>query len=61
MNKAEVFLVPSDDRNLVQRIEQAAEDLARVDWRIYTLTVMPVSTLEPDQMAQPNAAPTAGN
>ncbi|MDB4890923.1 MAG: cation efflux protein, partial [Gemmatimonadetes bacterium] len=57
----EVFVVPHDELDIVRRIEHAAEELARVDWRIYTLTVMPVSTLEPAQVAQPNAAPSAGN
>ncbi|MDB4916956.1 MAG: cation efflux protein [Gemmatimonadetes bacterium] len=56
----EVFLVPHDELDLVRHVEQAAEELAKVDWRIYTLTVMPVSNLEPGQVAQPNAALTAG-
>jgi cation diffusion facilitator family transporter len=56
----EVFVVPRDEHDLVRHIEQAADELTRIDWRIYTLTVMPVSHLEPGQVAQPNSAATAG-
>ena len=57
----EVFLVPRPVPALVASIENAAVELATVDWRIYTLTIMPVSALEPAQVPQPNSAPTAGN
>ena len=42
----EVFVVPRTTDDLVQRVEEASEALSRLDWRIYTLTVMPVSGLE---------------
>ncbi|HEV7993789.1 MAG TPA: cation transporter [Gemmatimonadaceae bacterium] len=44
----DVFIVPRDQGqgDLVKRIERAADDLAKVDWRIYSLTVMPVSELD---------------
>jgi hypothetical protein len=44
----EVFVVPKDDANLVRRIESAADDLRRMDWRLYSLVVVPVSRIEND-------------
>jgi hypothetical protein len=42
----EVFIVPRSEQDLVRRVEETSEALRRVDWRIYSLTVMPVSRLE---------------
>jgi cation diffusion facilitator family transporter len=42
----EVLIVPREEQDLVARIEHAVEALTKVDWRIYTLTVMPVSELK---------------
>jgi cation diffusion facilitator family transporter len=42
----EVFVVPRTEQDLVRRVEEASDLLCRVDWRIYSLTVMPVSGLE---------------
>ena len=42
----EVFLVPRTDQDLVRRVEDAMETLSKVDWRIYTLTLMPISELD---------------
>jgi cation diffusion facilitator family transporter len=42
----EVFVVPSDNDNLVRRIEKAADDLRQLDWRLYSLVVVPVSRIE---------------
>ena len=42
----EVFLVPRAEENLVANVEQASETLSALDWRIYSLTVMPVSRLD---------------
>jgi cation diffusion facilitator family transporter len=42
----EVFIVPRTEQDLVKRVEQTSEALSRLDWRIYSLTVMPVSGLE---------------
>lgn len=42
----EIFLVPSDTANLVARVEEAAGELAKVDWRLHALTVMPVSHID---------------
>lgn len=44
----EVFVVPKDDANLVRRVESAADDLRRMDWRLYSLVVVPVSRIEND-------------
>jgi cation diffusion facilitator family transporter len=41
----EVFVVPRSEVGLVSQIERASEELARLDWRIHSLTVMPVSAL----------------
>jgi divalent metal cation (Fe/Co/Zn/Cd) transporter len=45
MVTGEVFVVPADDSDLVGRIERAAQDLERVDWRVRGLTLMPVRQL----------------
>ena len=42
----EVFVVPRADDNLVANVEAASESLCGLDWRIHSLTVMPVSRLE---------------
>ena len=44
----EVFVVPRSDEVRVREVEAASEELTRLDWRLYTLTVMPVSALEDD-------------
>jgi cation diffusion facilitator family transporter len=51
----DVFVVPRDEADLVRRIERAADDLTKVDWRIYSLTVMPVSTLDDQPRRHPPA------
>jgi hypothetical protein len=42
----EVFVVPRAEDNLVANVEAASEALCGLDWRIYSLTVMPVSRLD---------------
>jgi cation diffusion facilitator family transporter len=45
----DVFVVPRDGidgATLVERVARASEELRRVDWRLYSLTVMPVPRLE---------------
>jgi cation diffusion facilitator family transporter len=42
----EVFVVPRAEDDLVAKVEAASESLCSLDWRIYTLTVMPVSRLD---------------
>ena len=44
----EVFVVPRKESVKVTQIEDASRSLAEIDWRIYNLTVMPVSKLEAD-------------
>ena len=52
----EVFVVPRGKTVSVEKIEQASRDLAELDWRIYTVTVMPVSSLEDGVMPRVPAA-----
>jgi cation diffusion facilitator family transporter len=52
----DVFIVPRDEAHLVSRVEQAAGDLTKVDWRIYSLTVMPVSSLDDEARQRRSAA-----
>lgn len=42
----EVFVVPRADNVRVDEIEEISTGLTKMDWRIYNLTVMPVSGLE---------------
>jgi cation diffusion facilitator family transporter len=51
----DVFVVPRDETDLAARVERASDELAKLDWRIYTLTVMPVSRL--DDGAVPRTEP----
>lgn len=52
----EVLLVPRDEHDLVARIEQATETLTKLDWRIYTLTLMPVSALKDGVMPKASSS-----
>lgn len=51
----EAFVVPSDERNLTQRIEDATKELMGLDWRLYDLTISPVPRLHEPQ-DQPHKA-----
>jgi divalent metal cation (Fe/Co/Zn/Cd) transporter len=51
--QGEVFVVPRAEAGLVAKIERASEELARLDWRIHSLTVMPVSALVEDPVPKP--------
>jgi cation diffusion facilitator family transporter len=42
----EVFVEPRDDVDLARRCVAAATDLLDVDWRLYNLVVMPVTTID---------------
>jgi len=42
----EVFIVPRDEEQLVSRLERAGSDLRALDWRLYDLSIVPVSTLK---------------
>jgi cation diffusion facilitator family transporter len=46
----ELFVVPHADTVRVADVEEASRELAKIDWRIYNLTVMPVSDLAPGDM-----------
>jgi cation diffusion facilitator family transporter len=41
----EIFVVPRDADDLVNRVERAVEQLEQIDWRLHMLTIMPVSKL----------------
>lgn len=45
----EAFVVPKDERDLVDRIAEASQLLRKVDWRIHELLVIPVRSLEQKQ------------
>ena len=54
----DVFVVPkSGTRDLVERIDDAANRLMRYDWRIYSLTVTPVAALDSAAPPRWNAGP----
>ncbi len=42
----EVFVVPADDERLTERLEEAREELRRLDWRLHDLVLMPVRELD---------------
>ena len=43
----EAFVIPTDGRDLVPRLREAAEGARALDWRMLDLTIMPVETLDP--------------
>ncbi|MDQ3068272.1 MAG: cation transporter [Acidobacteriota bacterium] len=43
----EAFVIPKDARDLVTRLRDASDGACDLDWRMLSLTVMPVETLEP--------------
>ena len=45
----EAFVVPADERNLLDNLADATRDLMALDWRIYDLVISPVSHLEEPQ------------
>lgn len=49
--------MPSDDHDLIERLDYAANELRALDWRLHDLVVVPVARLEerPDAPA-PQAA-----
>ena len=44
----EVFVVPRDDADVVDRVARAAAELQALDWRLHGLVVVPVRHLEPN-------------
>lgn len=44
----DVCVVPRETADLVPRLEQAPDELGKVDWRLHGLTVMPVSRIDHD-------------
>ena len=45
----EAFVVPKDERGLVDRLAEASQLLRKVDWRIHELLIIPVRSLEEKQ------------
>ena len=41
----EAFVVPSDERGLVAKVEEATDRMKKLDWRLYDLVLMPVREL----------------
>jgi divalent metal cation (Fe/Co/Zn/Cd) transporter len=48
----EAEIVPSDDRDLVQRLDEARRTLMQLDWRIYHMVLMPVRSLSAEPEAE---------
>src|SRR3954468_8773613 len=44
----EVFVVPHSDAGLIRHIESAAHDLDKIDWRLHSVPIMPISDVDPD-------------
>jgi cation diffusion facilitator family transporter len=42
----EALVVPSSDSNLVERLQDAAEQMQKLDWRLHDLVVTPVKELD---------------
>ena len=55
----EVFVVPHGAEVRVDEIEEISQSLTKMDWRIYNLTVMPVSALD-DGPGFPKSVPSQG-
>jgi cation diffusion facilitator family transporter len=43
----EVFVVPKNEDNLLERLQQATDVANSVDWRLYDVNVVPVRSFEP--------------
>ncbi|MFN2637772.1 MAG: cation diffusion facilitator family transporter [Gemmatimonadaceae bacterium] len=52
----EVFVVPRSSKVAVKDVEDASRELTKMDWRIYSLTVMPVSSLEEGEVPKVGTA-----
>jgi cation diffusion facilitator family transporter len=42
----EAFVVPVDDRDMVERVEEAHDRLNHLDWQLHDITIAPVRSLE---------------
>ncbi|HEY0458444.1 MAG TPA: cation diffusion facilitator family transporter [Pyrinomonadaceae bacterium] len=42
----EAFVVPTDERDLMEKLGQAGERVKALDWRIYDFNIVPVSSLD---------------
>ena len=51
----EAFVVPRDERNLIERIERATSEVCKLDWRLQDFTIVPVRQISSDRrVAQPS-------
>jgi cation diffusion facilitator family transporter len=50
----EVFVVPREEDPMVRRLEETTAALEDLDWRIYSLTVTPVSAIPDDVTVRPS-------
>lgn len=53
----EVFIVPADHGNVVDLVNDVADEVRQVDWRLHDITVMPVPRL--DRVTPPTVSSTA--
>jgi divalent metal cation (Fe/Co/Zn/Cd) transporter len=51
----EAFVVPVDDTDLIERIEQASEHLLDLDWRLHELVITPVPEIQRPEPAGEDA------
>jgi len=47
----EVFVVPRSDAGLVSNIEASLRAIQKIDWRLHSITVMPVSSIDTEPTA----------
>ncbi|HEY0378026.1 MAG TPA: cation transporter [Pyrinomonadaceae bacterium] len=52
----EAFIVPSDERDLLKRLEQATEVIHAVDWRLHDVNVVPVGSTGEQEREKAGAA-----
>jgi hypothetical protein len=48
----EVLVVPRNTCDLVARLESARQQLSSLDWRLHSLTLMPVANIPPREPAR---------
>jgi cation diffusion facilitator family transporter len=53
----EVFIQPTDQRNLLSRIEEAKELIHKLDWRVQDIVVQLVTALPGDEVSEQNGKP----
>ena len=41
----EIFVVPRDESEILNRVEQASQAASQVDWRLHDLNIVPVRSI----------------